>query len=368
MAETDSLGIDPNIIDWIYEHRENENAIPILERIHKIITNNQDFIDPGFYPVYELISNPDFIDNDIFTSKNKNALKDVISKRVIDKSQYNSRLNRLEKIGKGGSKKWNDYKNINKYVEDWEDDLFINLSKKDNKNEIKYPSYLNKDGLELLINEYPSLKENKQIEDFFDKVGQKEEHEKQIKDEINADAKKREIENLSKMKNKKNKEIEEMQEEFKKTTEANSKELESLRNSLFQVNQKMFIRKKLQNDADRIPKEEFLRKLENDIDNNEKEVIDSGINKKNYKKITDEIYNQAPFYKVKHEKTFRKLMGVESSKLPEGIQASINKIIGRDFENDYKRRKYILPKKKVNWKPHTQSNKINPMILKGIPK
>lgn len=336
-----SKALHPGLINWIVKYGHTKEDI--MDDIRELVRELKGEIDESLYPIYEsLLDNPS---------------EEIIKKDKL--GQFNSFIK--GKITENISRfpRWNNT-NADK-VGDYLGDCIIDINGINSK-KFDYPYWLTVDGLSDVVNNENTPEDNKYILERRERMNHERELEESHKKELeehNKHAKEREIENLSKLKNK-----------LESRKESSEMKSFTVPPQLLQVGQKEYVRRKIRDGIDGISKEELSEKILRDIEDSKEDVVNSGINRKNYKRIVDEIYNEAPLYQIKREKQLRGLMGIESSKLPEGIQNRINGIIEKDYMDDKKRRHYILPKKTPYWffnRNKNKSQKVNPLLVIGIP-
>lgn len=336
--------LHPGLINWIVKYGHTKEDI--MGDIREILKDLRGEIDESLYPIYEsIVDNPS---------------EEIIRRNKL--GQFNSFVTRKASENVSKFPRWNDT-NADK-IGEYLGDSVININGINSRN-FDYPSWLTSDGFSDVVNNENTPEDNKYIIQKREHMEEMKESQKKHKGELEEQHKhdkEQEIENLSKLKNKL---------ENRKETEGNS-EMKSFTvpDKFLQLGQKEYVKRKLREGAYRLNKDELSSKILKDIEDSKEEVVSNGINRKNYKRIVDEIYNEAPMYQIKREKELRGLMGIESSKLPEGIQNRLNGLIERDYTDDKKRRHFILPKKTPYWfinRNRKKSQKINPLLVIGIP-
>lgn len=212
---------------------------------------------------------------------------------------------------------------------------------------------------------------NKQIEKILrdkeisdkQKEEEKEEIKKQAAEKVAA-IKKQAAEKTekiaSKIKNKKDDEIKDMQEKLKKLQEENDE-------IKFKPMLKNYIDEKVKNSSYSLDKEQLINIIKKDIEDNKLP------RKSDAEQIYNDIKSKATEYIVKNLSRIKKLSVLTGynndlfNKLPPEIativQEEMNNKIQEDIRN--KNRKYILPKDLPRWERATQQHNVNPMLGRG---
>lgn len=327
--------IDPKILSYIY-YKNTPYSKQLRKEIYSFINTNSDFFPNDWFELYNVLTNPKTDIHEVTTKDKFRKITNSLEHSIIVKNKLRPS---------------ND-ESIKEYIKEY--DLVSELKKNDGTpvklNKLNFENFLNDEGLKIIKEKNPELLK----EETKRNLTKDEDHKKEL-ETMKKEENERVNKHVAKIKNDKEEEIEDLK-----------KQLENSKKIVFQLNQRDYIKRKINEGVENIPKQDLEKKVLLQIENNDKEVIDAGINKSNYKKVINEIYTQSLINDTKNEKVYRRLLRSNSSKTPEGIQNKLNKLIEKDFQDDYKRRHYIVPKKKVEWTKQKQSNHINPMILKEI--
>lgn len=216
-------------------------------------------------------------------------------------------------------------------------DIIIEMEKKENENKLKTIEETKNKQIEM-------LKRDKEISEGL--------HEKE-KEEI----KKRGAEKIekiaSKIKNKKDDEKKELQEE-----------LDELK---FKPMLKNYIDEKVKNSSYSLDKEQLINIIKKDIEDNKLP------RKSDPEKIYNDIKSKATEYIIKNLSRIKKLSVLTGynndlfNKLPPEIATIVQEEMNNKIQEDIrkKNRKYILPKDLPRWERATQLHNVNPMLGRG---
>lgn len=334
----------------------------------------------------------------------KKEHKDAFVPELLDEGTYN-KLNKIDKsIHFGTLEKWTesneDVKNIIKYASNEKNKIPLNELKEILKNDeltkiynnfqeavfnlykyhtdnngieqekydemeylFKYPKNNNRkakniiEEMEKIENENALKKveenKNKQIEkilknkEISDKIHEEE------KEEIKKQAAEKTEKIASKIKNKKDDELKELQERIN--------EIE------FKPMLKKYIDEKVKNSSYSLDKEQLINIIKKDIEDNKLPK------KSDAEKIYNDIKSQATEYIIKNLSRIKKLSVLTGynndlfNKLPPEIATIVQEEMNNKIQEDIarKNRKYILPKDLPRWERATQQHNINPLLGRG---
>ena len=289
-----------------------------------------------------------------------NKLKEILNDYDLAKT-YNGLQNVLFKLYK--------YKSLGKDI-DFEDadfeEYFNNLPTKNKEVETKINEITTQNEIKKTEEE-----KNKQIEkilrdkEISDKLNEeeKEEIKKQAADReaaIKKQAAEKTEKIASKIKNKKDDELKEIQEKFKKLQEENDE-------IKFKPMLKNYIDEKVKNSSYSLDKEQLINIIKKDIEDNKLP------RKSDPEKIYNDIKSKATEYIVKNLSRIKKLSVLTGynndlfNKLPPEIATIVQEEMNNKIQEDIrkKNRKYILPKDLPRWERAVQQHNVNPMLGRG---
>lgn len=235
---------------------------------------------------------------------------------------------------------YDEMQNIFEYPEKYNkkaNNIIIEKEKKENENKLKTLEETKNKQIEM-------LKRDKEISEGL--------HEKE-KEEIKKQFSEKTEKIASKIKNKKDNKLKELQERIN--------EIE------FKPMLKNYIDEKVKNSSYSLDKEQLINNIKKDIENNKLP------RKSNPEKIYDDIKSKATEYIIKNLSRIKKLSVLTGynndlfNKLPPEIATIVQEEMNNKIQEDIrkKNRKYILPKELPRWERAVQQHNVNPMLGRG---